>query len=390
MAADAPMPVSQMRILALFGAVAIYGSERGNLEVLAALRDQGAKVLVVVSDADYAAEAGEYIRARGFETVAAPFFVPPRPDYPINPWTTLPVHLVRAARRFLAIHREFRPTHIHAGTQLYVLNFMPALALVRTPLVYRCGDAPILHNLVWRLTWRFIARRTARFASVSRYIAGLMARAGAPAERIEVIYSRPPQRTTGAAPIPPPAGQTIAYVGQVTEKKGIAVLVQAFERLAADYPEARLLVAGRISEWIGDRWGWELKRRVEADPLIAGRVEFLGQVEDVPGVFARSLIAVAPTLSEEPMGNVVMEAKQAGRASIIFRAGGFPEVVRHGVDGFICEEKTSEALEQALRGYLDDPAAAARQGEAARASLSALGVEDFAARWGAIYADAAL
>jgi glycosyltransferase involved in cell wall biosynthesis len=387
MAAD--MPVSEMRILALFGAVAIYGSERANLEVLSALRDQGAKVLVVASEADYAANAGDYIRAQGFETVTAPYFVPPRPDYPINPLTTLPPHLLKAAIRFLAIHRSFKPTHIHVGTQLYVLNFLPALALVRTPMVYRCGDAPILHNLVWRLTWRFIAARAARFGAVSRYIAGLMAKAGARADHIQVIYSRPPRRTEASPPAPPAVGgRTIAYVGQVTEKKGIGLLIEAFSRLAPDYPDARLLVAGRISQWVGDRWGQDLKAGVEANPLIANRVEFLGQVEDVPGVFARSLFAVAPTLTEEPMGNVVMEAKQAARASIIFRVGGFPEVIRHGVDGYICEEKTSTALEVALRRYLDDPADAAHQGEAARQSLKTLGNDDFDARWAGIYADA--
>lgn len=358
MAAD--MPVSQMRILALFGAVAIYGSERANLEVLSALRDQGAKVLIVASEADYAADAGAYFRALGFDTVTAPYFVPPRPDYPINPLTTLPPHLVKAAVRFLAIHRDFKPTHIHVGTQLYVLNFLPALAVVRTPMVYRCGDAPILHNMIWRLTWRFIAGRAARFGAVSRYIAGTMTA----------------------------AGRTIAYVGQVTEKKGIGVLLEAFTRLAGDYPDARLLVAGRISQWIGDRWGQDLKAKAEADPLVADRVEFLGQVEDVPGVFARSLFAVAPTLTEEPMGNVVMEAKQAARASVIFRVGGFPEVIRHDVDGYICEDKSPEALEQALRRYLDDPAAAAAQGEAARLSLKTLGNDDFDARWAGIYADA--
>jgi len=385
MAAD--MPVSQMRILALFGAVAIYGSERANLEVLSALRDQGAKVLIVASEADYAADAGAYFRALGFETVTAPYFVPPRPDYPINPLTTLPPHLVKAAVRFLAIHRDFKPTHIHVGTQLYVLNFLPALAVVRTPMVYRCGDAPILHNMIWRLTWRFIAGRAARFGAVSRYIAGTMTAAGAPADRIQVVYSRPPRRTE-ASPPAPAAGRTIAYVGQVTEKKGIGVLLEAFTRLAANYPDARLLVAGRISQWIGDRWGQDLKAKAEADPLVADRVEFLGQVEDVPGVFARSLFAVAPTLTEEPMGNVVMEAKQAARASVIFRVGGFPEVIRHDVDGYICEDKSPEALEQALRRYLDDPAAAAAQGEAARLSLKTLGNDDFDARWAGIYADA--
>ena len=178
-------------------------------------------------------------------------------------------------------------------------------------------------------------------------------------------------------------------MGQVIEGKGVAVLAKAFEQVAAEYPAARLLIAGNISEFEGESWGKTFRAQVLANPALAGRVEFEGFVEDIPAFLARCRITVAPTLTEEPMGNVVMEAKQAGVASIIFRSGGFPEVIEHGVTGFICAEKTADSLAGALRTYLDDPALASRQGEAAKASHVSLGVDRFDETWREIYAKAA-
>lgn len=381
-----------MRILALFGASVVYGSERANLEVLSVLRDQGARVRLICTSAEHAFEARDYAAAHGFDFVTAPYVEPPRPYNTTRPWRDIPLGVIRASWRFLSIHRDFRPTHIHAGNQTYVLNFLPALALVRTPLVYRCGDAPALHNAVWRFTWGFIARRAAQFGAVSRYIADKMTAAGAPSGKINVVYSKPPRRSpeTPFTRTPVPGEFTIGFIGQVIAEKGVGLLIDAFRQVAADFPTARLLIAGRIWEdWDGDTWGRDLREAVQSDPLIGERVEFLGFVEDIPGFLSHCRILAAPTLMQEPMGNVVMEAKQAGLASIIFRSGGFPEVIDHGATGYVCEEKTAEALAGALRGYLADPGLARVQGEAARASLTALGVDRFAERWAQIYSKAA-
>jgi len=383
-------PASEMRILALLGSVHPYGSERANLEVLDALREKGATVRVIVNQAGFAAEMRNFVTARGFDTVAAPHIETPKPYNKIRPLIDLPIGIVRGSIAFLMIHRDFKPTHVHACSQAWVLNFALALAWVRTPMVYRCGDAPILHNATWRAVWRFVVWRASRFVAVSQFIAGRMTAAGAAADKITVIYSRPPRRL--AVPAGPKKEKTfnIGFVGQVIEGKGVAVLVAAFEEIAVVYPQARLLIAGRIrDDWHGEPWGVALRDATMANPLLAGRVEFLGQVEDVPGFLSRCQILVAPTLTEEPMGNVVMEAKEAGLASIIFRSGGFPEVIEHAVTGYVCAEKSAETLAVALRAYLDDPARAAAEGRAAKASLSKLGVDAFAERWEQVYAEAA-
>jgi glycosyltransferase involved in cell wall biosynthesis len=94
---------------------------------------------------------------------------------------------------------------------------------------------------------------------------------------------------------------------------------------------------------------------------------------------------VIPTMSEEPLANVVFESKRAGVPAIVFPSGGLPETIEHGVDGYICREKSVDALSEALAYYLDRPGEAERQGLAAERSLARFGVHEFADGWIQVY-----
>jgi glycosyltransferase involved in cell wall biosynthesis len=95
-------------------------------------------------------------------------------------------------------------------------------------------------------------------------------------------------------------------------------------------------------------------------------------MDDVPGLMERCDLNVTPTLTEEPLGNVVMEAKLAGIPSVVFPSGGLPEMIRQGENGFICETRDVEGLAAGLRFYLSQPDLAKTHGEAARQSLDRL------------------
>ena len=119
--------------------------------------------------------------------------------------------------------------------------------------------------------------------------------------------------------------------------------------------------------------------------MLSSRVVFPGFVEDVPALLRGREVLVAPTLTEEPLGLVVMEAKAAAIPSIVFPSGGLPEMIEHGVDGFVCSDKSVEALAEALALYLEDSSLSARHGAAAFRSLDRFGVREFADRWLAVY-----
>jgi glycosyltransferase involved in cell wall biosynthesis len=378
------------RILALFGGAVVYGQERGNMEALCALRDQGCEVLCLVRDEAWSELVPPALDAVGLKWRKVAYIEQRMPGRMLwllfrNPWA-----FMRANWVFLRIAREFRPTHVHGFNSLFVLNFLPALMLTRIPIVYRAGDRPLLHNWLWRLVWRLIVRQTVRFVANSRFTAGELVASGVAAHDIALIYSFPPRRGTPATPFRPPegfddAGPRFAYVGQITPEKGADVLIEAFRTIAAEAVGARLFVAGRISDWWGDAWARTLRDRTLADPALGDRVAFLGYVEDVPGLLDYCHVHVCPSVWDEPLANVVMEAKLAARPSIVFPSGGLPEIVSHGVDGFVCPDKSAHALAAALRAYLDCPEMIGRQGAAARESLERLGVMRFREAWAAVY-----
>ena len=378
----------KIRVLALFGGVNMLGSERGNLEALTAIKEKGAQVLLVVSNAPWAEEIRRDVIARGFDIFQSPYLTLRRPDNPINPLLVYPPAIIRASRQLRKVIAEFKPTHIHASNQLHVMNFSPALVFSRLPLVYRCGDKPVQHNFVFRAIWRFIARRTSQFVVVSKFISFKLQETGIPAEKISVIYSRPPKRISTSLQHDENGNAgviRILFVGQINVTKGPQILIDAFERVAADFPQAKLVIAGRISDWEGDAWARDLRATTLANTSLAGRVSFPGFVEDVPGLMASCHLVVIPTLTEEPLANVVLESKQAGLASIIFPSGGLPETIEHAVDGFICRDNSIESLVDGLRFYLADPGKIIGHGQSARASLAKFRISDFSENWSKIY-----
>lgn len=322
---------SQPRILVLFGARVIFGAERENIETLAALREQGCDVLCLVRHEAWNDHVPAALAARGLMWRKVPYIDGWLPGWRIRTVLRNPVAFIVGNWRFLKIARDFRPTHIHAFNAFYILNFLPALVLVQVPMIYRAGEKPTMHRWEWRMLWRFVVARTRRFVPVSNFIANELKATGVTAERIEVIHGVPPNRVKNEvlSAIPPPDGSMhdIVFIGQISESKGVHLLIQAFQSVAKSHAQARLLIAGRISEWSGDKWARDLRKIVAHDPILRSRVIFLGFVENVPELLRGRAVLVVPSLVEEGFPLVVMEAKAAGVPSIVFPSGGLPEAI---------------------------------------------------------------
>ena len=277
----------------------------------------------------------------------------------------------------------------------YAVDFLPALKLLRVPVVYRAGDVPSQHRRVFRFAWRrLIAPNVAHFVAISGFVRDALVDAGVPPEKVTVIYNHPPDRPPRpeGTDLPddvtaPYAGRTVAYIGQITADKGVDVLVDAALALCAERDDVRFLLAGDYS-W-RNPFADALRDRVDAADM-ADRVRFLGPVSDIPGLLALADVHAAPSVWEEPLGNVVVEAKRAGVPSVVFPSGGIPElVVEDGRDAVLCHDKTAGALADGLRHYLDLPdGALAEAGRAALASLETLGItrEAFTRAWADVYA----
>jgi glycosyltransferase involved in cell wall biosynthesis len=116
---------------------------------------------------------------------------------------------------------------------------------------------------------------------------------------------------------------TFGFIGRLTVEKGIDNLVQAWAAVPRDH--ARLLIAGHASD--------QEQQRLKAMAPDA-RIEFLGFV--APDEFYRQIdVVIAPSIWEDPGPLVVADANAAGKPILGTHFGGMPEVVKHGVTGWL-------------------------------------------------------
>lgn len=160
-------------------------------------------------------------------------------------------------------------------------------------------------------------------------------------------------------PQPVPDGVVFLMMARFLRYKGVLTYGAAVARLKREHPHVRFLLAG----WI-DRSPDAISQE-ELDEIVAGGVECLGKLDDVRPALAQCTVYVHPSKSEG-ISRSILEAMAAGRAILTTDAPGCRETVDEGVNGLLVPPADVDALEQAMRRFIADPALAARMGERSR------------------------
>ncbi len=143
-------------------------------------------------------------------------------------------------------------------------------------------------------------------------------------------------------------GHTVLFLANVIVRKGIASLMDAYERLAARMPEARLVIAGGGSTLI------EVQQRIAASPY-RDHVQCLGRVDraDVPKLLRQCTVYCLPSHGE-PFGMTALEAMACGKPLVVTGAGGLAYIVSEQ-GGRRVPVKDPAALANALEELLREP-----------------------------------
>ncbi|HEY2906560.1 MAG TPA: glycosyltransferase, partial [Vicinamibacterales bacterium] len=139
-----------------------------------------------------------------------------------------------------------------------------------------------------------------------------------------------------------PDDAPLVCLGKVMHKKGVHVAIAIAKRAGR-----RLVIAGDAVETGSDRDYFVN----EIMPSVDGkRVQYVGPVDDAQKnrLLGAAAALVFPTMYEEPFGIVMAEAMACGTPVIGPRRGALLEVVRPGVNGFLCDgvEEGAAAVEQ--------------------------------------------
>jgi phosphatidyl-myo-inositol alpha-mannosyltransferase len=147
----------------------------------------------------------------------------------------------------------------------------------------------------------------------------------------------------------------ILFIGQAVERKGLPVLLRAFEALREHIPATLTLVgacAAEIAPMLLDDRG----------VLALGKVS-----EEQKAIKLRCAdVLCAPSLRGESFGMVLTEAFAASTPVVASDIPGYRDVARDGIDGLLVPPGDALALAEALRSMALDPARRASMAAAAR------------------------
>lgn len=143
-----------------------------------------------------------------------------------------------------------------------------------------------------------------------------------------------------------PREKIIINIGRMVPEKGQKYLIQAFAKL--DVKDWQLVILG----------DGPLREDLERQVILLGltdKVVMPGAVNDIDGWLARSSIFAFSSISEG-FPNALVEAMAAGLPCVSFDCDAGPrDIIEHGINGFLVEEKNISALVQTIEDLINTP-----------------------------------
>jgi glycosyltransferase involved in cell wall biosynthesis len=160
----------------------------------------------------------------------------------------------------------------------------------------------------------------------------------------------------------------LLYVGRISPEKGVHVLLDAFELIIRQYPDAMLTIVGSesiapreditdlclgkeivesLESFYRDGYLNQLKRKLS--PEAAKRVTFTGLAAhgEVPTFYQRADIYIGPSLYES-FGVSVLEAMAAGVPVVTTGVGAVPELISDGHSGLVVDTADPSGIADAV------------------------------------------
>ena len=160
----------------------------------------------------------------------------------------------------------------------------------------------------------------------------------------------------------------ILYVGRVEERKGVHVLIDAFEQvISKQRPRSRLRIVGPHSYWDAapSPYYQALAERCAANP----RIELRGPTyndQELAAVYRDAAVSVVPSVFPEALGLTSLEAQASGVPVVVSDSGGLPETVAAGKSGLVFDNGNAGQLAEAVLSIVGNDERRRAMGAAAR------------------------
>ena len=286
-------------------------------------------------------------------------------------------HTARLAREFKKRHVDL----VHCSDLMAAYHGAPAARLAGVPVVCHIrsnfpDDPPRRHKVPIAAVERFIFVSRATWRNFDRIYR-------VPPERGTVIYDWAPGDGTRGDPAArrriraelgiSDTAPVFGMIARVAPEKDFETLLSATARVAASYPDVRLVLVGEYERPDDCHAYWKRLRAMADELQLGDRVVWTGFRRDVAALTCAMDSVVLCTHSEGfPL--VVLEALAHGLPVIATRVGGIPEMIADGDSGLLHEHGDAAGLADRMLRLLGDRPLAARLGarglERARAEFA--------------------
>ncbi len=153
--------------------------------------------------------------------------------------------------------------------------------------------------------------------------------------------------------------KTIFFVGRFDPQKGVLPLLQAYDLVLEEHPDAKLVIGGTTGfgthrETTYIRSVRELARSLEEKKQ--AKIHFMGYLDhnkDLPLWFQKATVFACPSLFQEPYGLVNAEAMACATPVVGANRGGIPEVL--GDAGRLVDPENAQEFSSAISELLSRP-----------------------------------
>jgi glycosyltransferase involved in cell wall biosynthesis len=213
---------------------------------------------------------------------------------------------------------------INTGNPTYYFSFY----FLKYPLIY------VVHSLVMRLSWKsiFITLIPKLFSSSFKIMLTVSYNSRdrikkywfSNLNRIRVTYN--PFNSANVEHVNRKNNKVILTIGHVISYKNPQMWLLVAEQIIKEYHDVTFF-------WVGD--GPELDKYQDLTKDNS-RINFVGYSSDVLFYYKKGYLYFQPSIFES-QGIAVVEALANGIPCVVSNKGGLPEMVAHGITGFVCE-----------------------------------------------------
>jgi len=274
-----------------------------------------------------------------------------------------------------AIDSNFIPRKLPMGTikKYDLIHFHNDTDLSLPFFTYLIRKPKIFHFHCLNVTYQFFKRRFSSrnllkssvsvYIVASKYSADLLLNLGFPEGKIRILPNgldvekfSPNEK--------PKAENLLVFIGRIAPQKGLLTLLRSLKILK---PRTKLLIIGPLAK----HYIWYFNRVMETIKNINDcthhEVRYLGVLDsnEVIQCYRNATIFVCPSI-DEPFGIVNIEALACETPVVASNSGGIPEVIQHGINGWLVPPNSPQRLADALQYLLENECLRQKMGSLGR------------------------